>query len=171
MNSPYDERRDAGLCCGLRVPDHAAATRAWTRERANAFHACAGKAQTTRRSKRWSGARQRAKLAEQAHPPMTETRSAALPACSDGFDDVDGGPECGVYIQVRGVEQVRVGSRLERCCRAFGVARVPPADVGEHVGIGDAFPGTLQLGGAPAGTHLRACGDEDLRPGVGEDDG
>jgi hypothetical protein len=22
----------------------------------------------------------------------------ALPACSDGFDNVDGGPECGVYI-------------------------------------------------------------------------
>src|SRR5207253_1526058 len=35
---------------------------------------------------------------------MTEARSAALPACSDGFDDVDGGPECGVYIQMRGVE-------------------------------------------------------------------
>ena len=36
----------------------------------------------------------------------TEARSAARPACSDGFDNVDGGPECGVYIQMRGVEQV-----------------------------------------------------------------
>src|SRR5436305_1185442 len=45
---------------------------------------------------------------------MTETRSAALPACSDGFDDVDGGPECGVYIQMRGVEQVRVRREFER---------------------------------------------------------
>jgi hypothetical protein len=36
----------------------------------------------------------------------TEARSAARPACSDGFDNVDGGPECGVYIQMRGIEQV-----------------------------------------------------------------
>ena len=36
-----------------------------------------------------------------------------MPACSDGFDNVDGGPECRVYIQMRGVEQVRVGRGLE----------------------------------------------------------
>ena len=42
--------------------------------------------------------RHQKKWAEQAHPPMTEPRLAALPACSDGFDDLDGGPECGVYI-------------------------------------------------------------------------
>jgi hypothetical protein len=28
---------------------------------------------------------------------MTKSRSAALSARSDGFDDVDGSPECGVY--------------------------------------------------------------------------
>src|SRR5262245_28011015 len=46
--------------------------------------------------------------AEQADPPLTKARSAALPACSDGFDNVDGGPECGVYIQMRSIEQVRI---------------------------------------------------------------
>jgi hypothetical protein len=34
---------------------------------------------------------------ERAVPPMTKALSAALSARSDGFDDVDGSPECGVY--------------------------------------------------------------------------
>src|SRR5262245_38037238 len=37
--------------------------------------------------------------AEQAHPPTTGARSAARPACSDGFDNIDGCPERGVYIR------------------------------------------------------------------------
>src|SRR6266571_4950884 len=52
--------------------------------------------------------------AEQARPPVAEARSAALPACSDGFDNVDGGPECGVYIQMRGIQQVRIRREFER---------------------------------------------------------
>src|SRR5215467_14463219 len=32
-------------------------------------------------------------------------------ARSDGFDNVDGGPDCRVYIQMRGVEQVRIRGR------------------------------------------------------------
>jgi hypothetical protein len=51
-----------------------------------------------------------------------------LPACSDGFDDVDGGPECGVYIQMCGVEQVRVRRGLERRRRPARVAFVATAD-------------------------------------------
>jgi len=42
----------------------------------------------------------------------TAARSAARPACSDGFDNVDGSPECGVYIEMRGVEQVRIAAQL-----------------------------------------------------------
>ena len=42
-------------------------------------------------------------------PPMTKALSAALSARSDGFDDIDGSPECRVYTQMRGVEQVRIG--------------------------------------------------------------
>ena len=65
---------------------------------------------------------------------MTEARSAAIPACSDGFDDIDSGPECGVYIQMRGVEQVRVRGWLQRSCRTAAVARIATTDVIEHLG-------------------------------------
>src|SRR5260370_2623031 len=102
---------------------------------------------------------------------MSEARSAALPACSDGFDNVDGGPECGVYIQMSGVEQVRVGSRFERSSRAFGVALVAPANIGQHVGIADALAGPLQLGSAAAGADLGTSGDEDFYLGAGKDNG
>jgi hypothetical protein len=43
---------------------------------------------------------------------MTKARSAALSARSDGLDDFDSGPECGVYIQMRGIEQVCIGSQF-----------------------------------------------------------
>jgi hypothetical protein len=65
----------------------------------------------------------------------TEARSAALPACSDGFDDFDGGPECRVYIQMRGVEQVRIGGGLEGGDRPRRVALVPAQDIGEDLGL------------------------------------
>src|SRR5437660_12874303 len=88
----------------------------------------------TQRSRRFAcRARHERSRTEQAHPPLTETRSAALPACSDGFDDIDGGPECGVYIQMRGVEQVRIRRGFERGDGPRGVAFVSPLDVGKRV--------------------------------------
>src|SRR2546425_2369148 len=100
--------------------------------------------------------------AEQARPPVAEARSAALPACSDGFDNVDGGPECGVYIQMRGIQQVRIAGAFERGSRARTVALVPAQDVGEHIRSIDAGAGRLQLGQPPGGADLRAGGDEDF---------
>jgi hypothetical protein len=47
---------------------------------------------------------------ERALPPMTKTPLTALSARSNSLDDIDGGPECGVYTQMRGIEQVRVRS-------------------------------------------------------------
>ena len=41
-----------------------------------------------------------------------EGRSTAPSARLDGLDDVESGPECRVYIQMRGIEQVRVGGRF-----------------------------------------------------------
>ena len=64
---------------------------------------------------------------------MTGARSAAHPACSDGFDNVDGGPECGVYIQMRGIEQVRIRRGLQGGRRPGGVALVPAQDIRKHV--------------------------------------
>src|SRR6187402_2277077 len=57
---------------------------------------------------------------------------SALPACSDGFDDVDGGPECGVYIQMRGIEQVRILRAPQGGRRPGRIALVPAQDVGQH---------------------------------------
>ena len=102
---------------------------------------------------------------------MTETRSAAFPACSDGFDDVDGGPECGVYIQMRGVEQVCIRRRFQRGYRPRAVALVTASDVGQDLTLVDAASGLLELGGAAARAHLRAGGDEDLHVRVRKDHG
>ena len=82
---------------------------------------------------------------------MTEARSAALPACSDGFDDIDGGPECGVYIQMRGVEQVRIRGGFEGRDRTLAVARIPAQDIGEDLGLAGLGPPRLQLEGAAPG--------------------
>jgi hypothetical protein len=96
------------------------------------------------------------KRAEQAHPPLTETRSAAFPACSDGFDDVDGGPERGVYIQIRSMSKYASGAALK--------GRRPLLSRSSRRGFGqtspvDAIP-ALQLGGAAARAHLGGGGDE-----------
>src|SRR5436190_22569923 len=115
----------------------------------------------TRRSKRWfrSSAPSK-KRAEQAHPPKAEARSAARPACSDGFDNVDGGPECGVYIQMRGIEQVRIVRALQGGGRPLAVARVAAADVVQHVSLHDLMAGPLQLGRPAPGAPLGGGGDE-----------
>src|SRR5260221_10440160 len=126
----------------------------------------------TRRSRRWfrSGAPSK-KRAEQAHPPMTDAWSAARPACSDGFDNVDGGPECGVYIQIRGIEQVRIRRALQGGGRPLAVARVAAADVVQHVSLHDLMAGPLQLGGPAPGAHLGGGRDEDFHLGIREYDG
>jgi hypothetical protein len=61
---------------------------------------------------------------------MTKARSAALSARSDGLDDINGGPECGVYTQMRGIEQVSVGSGLERRGAPPRIALVAPQQLG-----------------------------------------
>src|SRR6185437_2461279 len=42
-----------------------------------------------------------------------ERRLSAPSARSDGLDDVDGGPDCRVYTQMGGIQQVRVRGRLQ----------------------------------------------------------
>src|ERR1700751_39167 len=109
----------------------------------------------TRRAKRWfrSGAPSK-KRAEQAHPPKAEARSAALPACSDGFDNVDGGPECGVYIQMRGIEQVRIRRGFEGGRRPLGVTLVAADDIRQNVSLADPLPRPRELGGAALRPHM-----------------
>src|SRR6185437_8153217 len=52
----------------------------------------------------------------------TKPRLAPVSARSGGLDKIGGGPECGVYIQMRGIEQVRVRRGLEWGGGALGVA-------------------------------------------------
>ena len=59
---------------------------------------------------------------ERALPPMTKTPLTAPSARSNSLDDIDGGPERGVYTQMRGIEQVRVGRRLQGRGGAPGIA-------------------------------------------------
>src|SRR4051812_15309296 len=115
-----------------------------------------GPAQTGR-SKRWVliRVRPRTKRVPAGVSSTTATRSTALPARSSSFDDIDGSPECRVYIQMRGIEQVCVGGRLERCGGAPGIALVAASDVGEDGGLIDALAGGRQLQAPPAGPDLR----------------
>jgi len=49
------------------------------------------------------------------HDGSAVSRAAA---CSDGFGRFDGGPECGVYIQICSVEQVRIGAAFRGAAHA-----------------------------------------------------
>src|SRR5436305_425375 len=49
---------------------------------------------------------------ERASPPMTARASNPKPARSDGLDNVDGGPDAAVYIQLRVIEQVCIFCRF-----------------------------------------------------------
>ena len=73
------------------------------------------------RSKRWFRFRARRHECGRSRLILHDGSAvSALPACSDGFDDVDGGPECGVYIQMRGIEQVRILRALQGGRRPAG---------------------------------------------------
>src|SRR5664279_6596448 len=83
-------------------------------------------------------------------------------ARSGGLEDVDGGPDCRVYSQMRGIEQVRVGSLLQGRGGALAVALIPFDDVGQHRGLVDMAPMGLVFGCPPAGAHLRRGGHVNL---------
>jgi len=59
-------------------------------------------------SERWFEQAPYVKRLERGFVLQHEGRSAAPSARSGGLDEVDGGPDSGVYIQMRGVEQVRI---------------------------------------------------------------
>ena len=119
----------------------------------------------TLRSKRWSGA-----------PPNEAGGAGATSNNGNAINRVSGllgrlrqcrwRPECGVYIQVRRVEQVRVGGRLKGCRRAHGVPLIAGADIGQHVCWGHGLPCLFQLGSAPACARLRCRREKDFHVGV-----
>jgi hypothetical protein len=67
---------------------------------------------------------------ERALPPMTKTPLTALSARSNSLDDIDGGPERGVYTQMRRIEQVRVRRCFERGRGAPRISFIATQEVG-----------------------------------------
>src|SRR5258706_7909525 len=99
---------------------------------------------------------------ERAWSSTPSARSATPPARSGGLDNRDGGPERRVYIEMRGIEQVRIRGAHQRGDGPAGVALVAAQDVGEDVGFVNLGAAAAELEGAALGTHLRGGGDEDL---------
>jgi len=60
---------------------------------------------------------------------MMKAPSTALSARSNGLDNIDGGPERGVYTQMRGIEQVCVGRGFKGRRRALRIAFVTTQQV------------------------------------------
>src|SRR6202007_1274534 len=79
--------------------------------------------------------RKHGRSSERALPPMTKTPLTAPSARSNSLDDIDGGPECGVYTQMRGVEQVRVRRRFQRGCGASRIPFIAAQQVGQHLAL------------------------------------
>src|SRR5262245_29222304 len=88
-----------------------------------------------------------------------------------GLDDIDGGPDCRVYIQMCCIEQVRIrrASQGRRC--AVFVAFITLKDVCQHRRFIDIPPLRPIFGRAAAGAHLRPGSHENLNVGIGADDG
>src|SRR5262245_48553324 len=91
-------------------------------------------------------------------PPSTAHRS---------IDQSDGCLERGVYIQIRGIEQVCVPGLAQGGNGAGFVAFVPALDIGEDLGFGDVVAGLAELAVAPQRARFGARGHEQFHIGIG----
>src|SRR5262245_2221143 len=89
-----------------------------------------------------------------------------LPARPDGLDDVDGGLDGAVYIQMGRIQQVRVGGRFQGRGRPGTVALVAAADIGQNRPLFDRFTPALQLQIPAPGADFGARGHENLNLGI-----
>src|SRR5690606_307636 len=105
--------------------------------------------------------------------PITAKRARAVPhpLSSCAADDLQDLPECRLYIQVGGIEQDSIRRGFQGCRGPFDVALVAPADVGQHLLIGNRFPPARKLAEAAGGADLGARSDENLDLRLGRDDG
>src|SRR6185437_10315920 len=94
-----------------------------------------------------------------------------LSARSDGLDDGDGSPERCVYIQMGGIEQVRIGGGLEGGRLALRIPLVAPQKVSQDLLPVGLHAAGLQFGDTTCGTHLRGGGDVELYVGRRRDNG
>jgi hypothetical protein len=82
------------------------------------------------------------------------------------IDQIDSSPECGVYIQIRSVEQVRVLGPSQGCRRPARVAFIAAPDIGKHFGLGYKGSSLPKLDKAAARPLLGSGRDKQLHVGI-----
>src|SRR5690606_11566206 len=88
----------------------------------------------------------------------------------DLVDDSDGCAECGLYIQLRGVEQVGVRRRIEGAVGVGAVTVVALQYLTMQILAVDHLPARLQLAGPPLGARHAVGLNEELHVGIRTDD-
>ena len=86
---------------------------------------------------------------------MTKTPLTAPSARSNSLDNIDGGPERGVYTQMRGVEQVRVRRRFQGGRGAPRIPLIAAQQVGQNVALVSGLAARAQFEQTAGGAHLR----------------
>ena len=117
-------------------------------------------------SERWFDQARYTQRLERGFVLQHEGCLATPSARSGSLDDVDGGPDGRVYIQMRGIEQVRIRRLFQGGNCAILVAFVTIPDVGQDRGLVDIPTLGPVFGGAPAGTHFRRCGHVNLNVSI-----
>src|SRR5262249_28163314 len=97
--------------------------------------------------------------------------SATPSARSGGLDDVDGGPDGRVYIQMCRIEQVRIRSARQGSGCAALIPLIALVDVRQHRRLVDIAALRMVFGRAAAGTHFGCRGHVNLNVSIGTDDG
>ena len=87
------------------------------------------------------------------------------------IDQIDSSPERGVYIQICGVEQVRLGGLSQRRRCSIGVALVAAPDIGQHFALADRVPGLFQLQITAPGALLRRRRHKEFHVRIGANHG
>src|ERR1700674_625092 len=104
-------------------------------------------------------------------PPMTAKGSNPLPARSDGLDNIDGGPDAALYIQMRVIEKVSIRCRFQGRNGPVPVAFVAFEDIRQYRSLIGVLPPRPRFQGPAAGADVWVGDDEDLHIGVRADHG
>src|SRR3546814_10491012 len=96
---------------------------------------------------------------------------AATSGLQDGRDDVLRGLDGRFYIQIRGIEQVRIPGRLQRRRLARLVLGVAAPQIGQNLVVSGVFSLIDQFFMPPGGAYRVARRDKQLTGGLGENHG
>src|SRR5262249_21132028 len=130
-----------------------------------------GPAQKAVLSERWFGQARFTQRLERGFVLQHEGWSATPSARSGGLDDVDGGPDGRVYIQMCRIEQVRIRSARQGSGCAALIPLIALVDVRQHRRLVDIAALRMVFGRAAAGTYFGCRGHVNLNVSIGTDDG